>query len=149
MKPRLLERLAAILPDDFHEYSARPYAGVTAKALENLHDFAEHREVRRGANMALDYYGRPTFLISASGVFRPGWESGICDRVAINAAISQLVGNPVLGPLLGKTAAQSLINVLPGRTLYLTCNDPDADGTRYRSLKDDPDRRSTRSGKAE
>ena len=217
MKSKILERLARVLSDDFHEYNSRPYARLTAKALENLHDFSEHREVRRGAKMVLDYisakfatsssssrrsvpfrrrtekegvttlltgdadeetwrfiqltgsidvlekeakgllpdgaagpmlasssskyrvpaliedlinrsedrgvffqryrheayelyYGRPTFLISAGGLFRPGWDPGFWDHVAIDAAISALVGNPVLGVLLGETAATSLIN---------------------------------------
>jgi len=48
-----------------------------------------------------------------------------------------------------KTAAQSLINGIAGENAESALNDPDADGTRYRSLKDDPDRRSTGSGKAE
>jgi len=59
------------------------------------------------------------------------------------------VGNPVLGPWLGKTAAQSRINGIAEKNGVSALQRPDTDGTRYRSLKDDPDRRSTGSGKAE
>ena len=66
MKSKLLEKLASFLSNDFHEYNARPYTRMTAKALENLHDFSEHREVRRGANIVLDYISAKFATSSAS-----------------------------------------------------------------------------------
>jgi hypothetical protein len=48
MKEKLLNKMALVLANDFHEYNARPYARLTAKALENLYDFAEDLEIRRG-----------------------------------------------------------------------------------------------------
>jgi hypothetical protein len=217
MKSKILERLAKILADDFHEYNARPYSRLTAKSLENLHDFAEDREVRRGAKMALHYLsakfatsssvsrrwvpfrrrtehedktalfgensdeatwrfmqlvgavdvleadnsgkvpypealpmlftstgkyrvpaliedliaqpdhrggffqrykhegyelyvGHPKFLISAGGVFRPGWDPTFWNHVEIDIAVAAITGNPILGPLLGETVVDSLIN---------------------------------------
>jgi hypothetical protein len=217
LKDKLLERMANVLAGDFHEYNARPYARLTAKALENLRDFAEDREIRRGAKMVLDYvsakfatsssvsrrsvpfrrltenenktnllwdvadeetwrfiqltgavsvlehdqsgnlpfraagpmlvtstsvyrvpaliedliakpddrdaffqrykheayevyYGHPSFLISAGGVFRPGWDPDHWDHIGIDAAMTAITGNPVLGPLLGETVGISLVN---------------------------------------
>src|SRR6202521_3930687 len=55
LREKILDKLAKILSDDFHEYNARPYSRLTARALENLFDFAEDHAIRRGARMALDY----------------------------------------------------------------------------------------------
>ena len=55
LKEKMLEFLQHFLAQDFHEYNARPYARVTAMALEDLYDFADDIEVRRGARLGLDY----------------------------------------------------------------------------------------------
>jgi hypothetical protein len=217
MRGKILERLQKVLADDFHEYNARPYTRLTVKSLENLHDFSDDREVRRGAKMVLHYVsakfaasssasrrwvpwrrltehenntglfgeysdestwrfmqlvgavdvlesdkagkvpyseslpmlvtstskyrvpdliedlianpddrgaffqrykhegyelyvGQPKFLISAGGVYRPGWDETFWDHVTLDVAITALVGNPILGPLLGETVVPMLIN---------------------------------------
>src|SRR5262249_22810272 len=55
MKTRILDRLADVLAHDFHEYNARPYARLTAKALENLYDFSRDREVKLASRIVLDF----------------------------------------------------------------------------------------------
>jgi hypothetical protein len=217
LRHKLLEKLSRFLNDDFHEYNARPYALFSLSALHNLRDFAEEREVRRGAKLVLDYlaakfavssswsrrvvpyrrltesesvtdlfhedadeetswmlqltgdtrflaeqcasrmpnttamsmakpgtsiyrvpgliadlmihpehagdpayqrfrhegyelyYRRPTFLLSAGGVHRPGWTPDAWEQVGIDGAVGLVAGHPLLGPLLGETLVRELI----------------------------------------
>jgi hypothetical protein len=57
MRMRILDMLADVLANDFHEYNARPYARLTAKALESLCDFIypEDTEFKKAVQVVLDF----------------------------------------------------------------------------------------------
>jgi hypothetical protein len=69
MRDRILTTLSDILANDFHEYNARPYARLTAKALENLYDFSDDLEVRRSAGIVLDFLSAK-FAVSSNSARR-------------------------------------------------------------------------------
>ena len=62
------------------------------------------------------YTARSTYLISAGGVFRPGWDADAISSLTIDAATTALVGDPILGTLLGETLVKSVIDGVAART---------------------------------
>ncbi len=55
MRDYWLRRLQSILKNDFQEYNARPYAGYSLDAIENLAELAQDPDIKTAATAVLDY----------------------------------------------------------------------------------------------
>ena len=67
VKAWLLNKFQDIAKNDFIEYNARPYHGLSLQALRNLADFSTDPDVRNGAQMLLEYSAAKFALGSNQG----------------------------------------------------------------------------------
>ncbi len=65
----MLKHLAEFLKNDFSEFNSRPYEGYTQITLNNLYDYSKNLQVKKMAQMVLDYSGAK-FAISSNGMRR-------------------------------------------------------------------------------
>src|SRR5204863_5124200 len=97
--------------------NAMTFSGTSGYRVPELINDLIESQTHRGAffqrfrHEAYELYaGHAKFLISAGGVFRPGWERHFWDHVAIDAAVGAILGNPILGPIIGETGVTGLVN---------------------------------------
>ncbi|GIE28575.1 hypothetical protein Ait01nite_016200 [Actinoplanes italicus] len=69
MRDWMLGYLQRLLRDDFIEYNSRPYQDYSMAALQTLYDFAADDDVKRAAQMVLDYTSAK-FAVSSRGLRR-------------------------------------------------------------------------------
>lgn len=63
----LLNKFQEIAKNEFNEYNARPYHGISLSALRNLADFSTDPDVRNGAQMLIEYSAAKFALGSSQG----------------------------------------------------------------------------------
>src|SRR5262245_39239201 len=69
MNDFMLSHLQKFLKNDFQEFNARRYQGLSIMAIENLFDFADDARVHRAAGILLDYLSAK-FAVSSNGLRR-------------------------------------------------------------------------------